>query len=694
MDEDVKSYYSLDKVVFRWQTKTQTTEYTLIQPNSPHPFVELIFKYLNSMKKVSPRAGGFQLLAKDSRKKKFQYIYNLYLFTEKFLEFKKGSLEDFFIHEIDTGTPHSVVYEYKIFFNYLLKNNIHFDTPKTPALIQCEKEIPNIPKPKNIPRDSLGQSLLANNAKTEIALFDGIQYLWGDAWKNIQKLRAFARQFHNNESLKMTGKSFRRTYLNKEIWYEIFTQDNLDKLIKESNLAMWNSKCFKERASELEKFLIHKEHRISTSLGNPPVVFLSPTFILGPSDEEIFIVWSLLAKHSFSLQGLQNLTVNDISFNDNSKTVQIVPSKNRGQNPNTTRVNLAIFRQGTDAYTIMKDYKSLMVSFYQSKGLSENEISEARAINHDTFKTTTLGFLTQCYSKSNAWQNSPQWKYIKPFITRWEKIELINSLVNNYLRKGSKTRRQSGEKLKRLGFKKPDDAKKIYLSSTKFSQSGKIDQFNYGIYNQNSDQEQNNETKTVVHPDIQEKIDAALRNHSLETDINVYFSRNQSKIMLDAHHKVGAQVGNQMVKEAKALTKALSNNITLKEIRAFTGTATESEQLSTPEGLAEFFNKSGFTINEFFGIQDGDRLIIIKHPLILAIIKHYIAFIDESLKNLHHDQTRNISESAKLPRKIAEIESVRAVLYILSEKHFDETLHVRAEMILDQYELPTYLPIF
>lgn len=693
MDEHVNSYFSFDRVIFRWWTNTKTIEHTLIKPRSPHPFVELIFKYLNSKKKISTRSGGFRLLTKHSKRKKFQYIYRLYLFTEKFSQFKKGTLKEFF-NQLISDSPHTVVYEYKIFFNYLLKHNIHFDTPKNAALIQCEKEIPNIPKPKNIPRDSLGQSLLANDVMTETALFDGIQYLWGDAWENIQKLREFASQFHNNESLKMTGKSFRGTYLNKEIWYEILTQENLDELIKESNLAMWNSKEFKKKAPELGNFLIHEEQRISTSLGQPPVVFLSPKFVLGPSDEEIFIVWSLLAKHSFSLQGLQDLKVNDISFNDNSKTVQIVPNKNRGQNSNTTRINLAIFKQGTNAYTIMKDYKSLMVSFYQSKGLSENEIGNARAINRGNFKTTTLGFLTKCYSKSNAWQNSPRWKHIKPFITRWEKIELINSLVTNYLRKGSKTRQQAGEKLKKLGFKRPDDAKRIYLSSTKFSQSGKIDQYNYEIYSQNSDLELNNGTHTVVHSDIQEKVDAALRNHSLETDINVYFSRNQSKIMLDAHHKVGAQVGNQMVKEAKALTKVLSNNITLKGIREFTGTSTESERLSSPEGLAEFFNKSGFTINEFFGIQEGNRLIIIKHPLILAIIKHYISFLDESLNNLHHDQTRNISEPAKLPRKIAEIESVRAVLYILSEKHFDETLHVQAEMILDKYELPTYLPIF
>lgn len=694
MIDTSNSFYSEDKVVFKYETESLIKEYEFVKPIDCHPFIELIFKYLNSKSaNIYGKANGFQLLGRESKHFRIKQIDEIYQFTDKFKCFKKGTIEDFFKKAIAEKATHSDIYKRKNLFKLLLAACYQLGVDWSYELKKCHEEIPVIPLPKNIPFESLGQALMAKNSAAEKSLFNGLQFLWADAWNNIQKIRAFFSKYHQHEVGNLSAFS---------IWYELLTQDS--SLISESNIAIAKSKYIDGLSVvEARDFLVtrldHENKKLKSSMGRHrsnlklPSKFMNLDFVSKPTAEEHFIVWSMLSKYSFSLQGLKDLKLKDISFNSSLNSIQVSSNKSRGQAAGSVRTNLAVFQQAQDGFLIMKEYKNLMINLYQEQGMSEQEAEDAPAFYYSEFSALSLGFITECYLKSPSWQDSRRWLKIKEFIDHWSQIERLNLLKKRYEKslrsKDLKHREMVLSEVKKNGFKTAAEIKVITLTPTNLSQSGKLEEFEYQISDKGDSQDS---LMPSTDSEISEEVSSALRNHSLAVDVNTYFARSQSKIMLDAFHRVGAQVGNAMVDESKELAVILAGKVSLKEIREFTGSATESESLSTIEGFGEFINKSGYSFNDFFGIQEGEKLIIIQHPVILAIIKDYIHFIDINLDKLLHDQ--GIKSGGNHPRKIAEVESLRAVLQIISEYHFDETLHVQADAFIEQYEMPSYQPLF
>lgn len=716
---------SKNKVIVEVKKTKQTKDFyrfEFLKPQEPSPFIEAIFAYLVSSKVLSKKSGGFNTLGHSSAYKRATRLNYLYEYTDSFGLFEKGTLNDFFTFLISSKS-HYIVYETKNLIMFIINNAEKFGLKWNAELNQALKEVPNIPRPKSIPRDGVGQKLMLSDYESESSTFEGMQYFWSDAWNKIQKIRDFTQRFYDFESqefyllyefystpIKERKKlvkqgdcnfpiQFWSHQHNNTVFYSLLVSE--DPLFIESlAVASKKQKAFKDCAAfeenvELFKTLANKKiKRLHSNLNGVPYypheTFTSPFFSIKPTIEEERIIWTMLAKYSFTTSGLEGLKMEDVKFNYDTNTLQVSASKNRTGNQSKVRKDLVIFKRGQDGYTIISEYFVLMKRYYKFKSIEENKVEAMPFFLNSSFTFADWGFLTDCYKYSTAWQSSSRWSKIKQFIDQWSKVEEKNKLyffLQN-LKKNNPDRYKF--ELDSLGYESLNDIKKLSITPTVISQSGKISEFDYSIYSRS------NIDDLPILDEFQDELSSSLRNHSLTVDVNTYFARNRSPIMLQAEHRVGKQVADMMVKEAKELSLVLSDNaefISLSEIKDLFDLKTESEKIQDVAGFAEFINSSGFNLNEYFGVEKNNQIFILKHPLVLAIMKSFISHIDESLNILLSDQVPNTTEEVKLPEKISQVESIRVLVASMIER-FDLDDHVQADMIIKKYDLPPFSPIF
>jgi hypothetical protein len=725
-----KDIFTLEQVVCTFKTMT----YELKKPEHPHPLVEVIFRYLNSFKTslINPRKGkhvnGFRALSQSTQQANIRSFHNIYLNSDGFKSIKKGFFKAYFKSLISKGSSTELTYKAFNLIKVLSSNPEALGVEFCIEIKQICDELAQIKiiKGDNNPRESFTDIMGisgVNNAALAKSVYNGFNVMLGDSWKKLETLRADVKALEFDRT-KLDAKSI------KEIWYKIIKSDNdflISSLLSQSDTlkdfsyseikilyqghlnddkklisASFKKKYFTSNKSLIYKYSVRDRGRALSLPKNELSVFL----LNEPLYEQVHIAWMVLARSQFSQSGLQKLKVKDIDINPNTDSLQVATiDKTRGQSQNGGRALAHQSNKGQDSYKILSDYRELMINHYVNKGLSEEEAMEQPLFQNIT-PVRSLGVITNCYKRSPLWKKGQNFEQIKPFIDRWSKIENVNqTLLNIFLvekaiekKKFSKTKTEQDAKVRLAKFKstlkyllkEPKFARIIGISTTNISQAEKINQFDYTISPKNL-----NEMEILSSGGPVEELQAALRNHSLAVDVNTYFARSRHPIMLEAEHLVQAQVGNKLLEESRILGVALAKKTTLKDIQILTGTTTQSEKINSIEGLNEFISKTnGYQLNDFFALERGSELIIIKHPVVLAVIKHYIHFLDDSLKSLDFDQTRDMDQDSSIPEKIVQTEALRVVLSVMSETQFEEPLHRKADEFISEYEMPTFKPIF
>lgn len=383
---------------------------------------------------------------------------------------------------------------------------------------------------------------------------------------------------------------------------------------------------------------------------------IDPLYVSSLSKEECAIFRMLLAKYQFTPAMIHKLRGSCVVFNDDigDESVQIFEFKNRaGPIPDTKRGHTVVFtkRKERFEYSLVKQYYNTY-SLHCQLHHHDIETTTLITVGHSGKSIKSLGFLEQHYD-SIKWGFSEKASY---FLRVWckAKEDTKNNETNKFLFS--------------LGF-------------STISQTQKTMMFDYQII-------KGGDGELPVNNEIENNLGANQRVHTHKTDINVYEARNVSPIMLEADHKVGRQVANLFTEEARRLGAGIKT-MTLSQIRQAYGLDTPSDQLNNGGDLKEILDKTGCDVTDYLGIKREDDIVIVKHPLVLAIMKKYIKHIDSGINELIMDQQ---SANKILTDKVIQIEARRVVVASLIEQ-FDETLHADAKKILDEYEIPTFPPL-
>lgn len=127
--------------------------------------------------------------------------------------------------------------------------------------------------------------------------------------------------------------------------------------------------------------------------------------------------------------------------------------------------------------------------------------------------------------------------------------------------------------------------------------------------------------------------------HSLETRMNTYFSRAQTKVVIESEQRFAAQVGNEMVKSAIAMLETMAQSTRLLDLgsaKAALGLAEFKGEL-TPELIIEKESVKGSLINDTAFIQPaGERTTYVIETelhamLMIAKLEHIDQGLDELL---------------------------------------------------------------
>ncbi|MEZ8310035.1 hypothetical protein AB4393_15440 [Vibrio splendidus] len=573
--------------------------------------------------------------------------------------------------------------------NKALKSHELYGVEYSIEIKNALKELPRTVAEEAKPRDTLGQKLLGrhNSNQAEKQLWSGFNGFLREAWEISNELDSLIQSeyrhdmdLYNQIIEAYMGKNSFNSYpseLQRKLLITlsrcyidrnerllalhsspeklVYVEDNETPLRFYSYWFSKGKKCFKGHAKVLGKGSV----TIPLSTG-----LLLPRHDAAFTDLELIVCRLILAKYQFSESMLSRLTPSCISVNLSSGkggSVQIEENKNRGgSNPNTKRGHVYIFTRTKNKFEfdVFSQFYNKLSKYYTENNLSLDDTPISKA-------SQTKSFGKSIYNVTKQFENAVT---NFPACFSDETAHFIQTWVT--AKKEFKAASQGKQK------------KNLHLGLTAISTTQKVMQFDYHLVDKEV-----SDTSIEANDGVTEQMDAEQRSHTLKTDINVYEARNHSPVMLEADHKVGQQVANRMVEEARLL-RGKAKVVSLSEVKDMFDLSSESEKLTAME-LSEFINKTGCDITEFLGVEHESSILFVKHPLVLAFLKAHVNHIDESLPALIEDQ-KSIGEM--FSDKVIKTEALRVVLASIIEE-FEGVLHRKADEILHENELPVFAPI-
>ncbi|HFD4043598.1 TPA: hypothetical protein ACGU4V_003743 [Vibrio vulnificus] len=658
--------YENNYIRFLGQHRSGSRVLECYKPNVSSPVLDCVFSYLSSnrFKKLST---GSKLIYINILRKIFLYLEskdNLSNINTK------GFWRDFF-DQLSCDTS-STEYNYIV---RLLRSSCEqaesYGTQHCKEIRNALKEFPKTVTVDKIPRATLGEKILGkhNSSSQEKKLWRGFSAFLEEAGEILMHHNSSLREHYAAglpyfiELWERTGKT--RSWIDQSTELKDFTlrfisdafNNKDEKLLVlhkitalEHNESKPSDVCSLFVSKRLNR-LVRERYSSASKIDKLrlSIHLLKPTYLLIPALEELVIFKFLLSKWQFTPTMIDSFTPSDITLNPTVNSLQISENKNRsGSNPETTRGHQVIFKKNSHRF----EYR--FFSYLLEKA---NLAFEYQGLDPKLDPISKLGVL--CSNQSSS----------------------IGVFGNPCLLKYDVFSKEAKYFMEAWGEAKSRDKDRFSISGTHISQTQKVMLLDYTIEITTDDDHFGSEDE------INEQMESNQRAHNRTTDINIYESRNLSPVLLEADHLVGQQVANLMTNEAKAISGHLKE-MSLSDVREFYGLSTESEILSTSD-FSEFIDRTGKDVTEYLGIKDEKEIIIVKHPLVLAMMKLYIQYIDVNISELIVDQ---ISSTAMLSDKVIQVEALRIVIASMIE-NFDEVLHSQADSIINDYDIPSFPPL-
>lgn len=383
----------------------------------------------------------------------------------------------------------------------------------------------------------------------------------------------------------------------------------------------------------------------------PPI-----TSLLSPSiDMQLCIAW-LLASDRHQTSNLVRMRTNSLQKFENSiSTILKVESyKGRHKKVAGKSINLSLpedekagetYKRNHPIYKAIDQYLELVKIAYKTNALVSNpelenqlllpfipNTNEGKAIRLPRYSTSSItsfswalrinderilsliACLTEGTDTYEALINSPAKPFVDFFKYILEKNQNEPTINNKYKPKG------------------------IAISPNFIGQSAilAVDNEAYDITRSN------NMEIAHYHDDVMsETIDAQSRHHTLETEKNVYIDRSGDRIKLENESRFALLVGEEMVNAAMEVTFERYKNTDLKisygEAAIAMGMPLDQVNYDTYD-LNDFLNSSeamDYTLDKTGIVSNEEgKTVVVKTPIVAALIQGYIKHIDNSLERL------------------------------------------------------------
>jgi hypothetical protein len=238
------------------------------------------------------------------------------------------------------------------------------------------------------------------------------------------------------------------------------------------------------------------------------------------------------------------------------------------------------------------------------------------------------------------------------------------------------SQRMSDRAKDRLNLNRPEwRIKRAFLAPTAITQSRVIaDQF-VDLNDTRISEDMTFQYSEEFYTKTQQKADAQF--HSIETRLNVYYQRANSKLVVECRERFAAQVGDEMVKMAMEMAIIASESnavVTLEQARAVCGLG-DIESEITPEELVSQVDAQEALINDtaFITPANGSKTYIIRSDMHAFLMAAKIHHIDASINDLL------LSNERLVPRAIA-----RRMLLMMLLSEFEKPMVNRANQRLNK----------
>ncbi len=730
--------------------KAKVTKYTFERPNNfkPHSFIDAIFSYLNHFgfkKKVTATDELLHL------KPFLEYLLGL---GGKNRVFEPQILIDYANKIKKDGCSQNQYYTTFRMLDFSTKYPYAELDVELSEAKETLKEL-QIPAPKKVPQPTLTDIFGIQDGEKAKAVWLGFEAFIKHGWNNTQKYKEVIfetvsgevakrkleiikskdgdkTQFQRRENKNLNNSAYALNYLlsKKPFYYEPFLalKDFPEKIDLSSNKQLSDflliekeeylrTVFLNEIGSGAEKQL--KKGSFPSPIKDPfnTLYIIRFEYWYRPTKVEEDLVRCVLSKYKFTERMYRKMTLDDVTFNTTKapktsreiKTVQISEVKYRnGPKSKKARGVIEVFDDTTFEYKMIRKY----VDDIDEAMRLNPDFNSKRKLFQTGFDLRGFDWLLKVILTCPSWQKGNVYKKAKPFIETWKEFEEFNkeySILSDTRGNISNNQKALIQKYKKLGatvtnvkeFTRYHNRGIVAINPTAiFLSCDAYSNLNFKILGG-----LNNPTNIPIENELEAEIGAATRNHSLQTERDIYHPRNRSAIAVEAEHKAGRQIANQMVSDAIDLSEFMKNRtevLTLPEIKGFLGIATDSEltEINHEAAFEELLDATGgVQLNQFFGIEQEVKgkliTLIVKSPVVLAAMKIFVEHIENEGKRIINEglDIPTDEHGFNIPQVAVRWEAQRIMLEAIMKQKFDEKIHKDAVALIEKYGKDQICPL-